>query len=115
VTICPDGEYGNLTDHQCHECIYYTLSGACVLVCPTGYFPQVNNSKTICQNCSDPSAVGNPCNRSYTFQVQTTVINNGEDFQHKIYLPNGLSSNVTAQQLLVNLSVAIEKPYRRRL
>jgi hypothetical protein len=96
VAVCPNGEYGNLTDNQCHECIYYTLQGSCVLTCPSGYFAQkINNSKAICQNCSDPSVTGNPCNRSYTFTVQTTYTNGGQDFQHKIYLSQLLSPNVT--------------------
>jgi hypothetical protein len=79
LIVCPNGEYGNITDHQCHDCIYYTLSGSCVLTCPSGYFPQLNGTKTICQSCTDPSAVGNPCNRSYTFQVQTEVTNGGSN------------------------------------
>jgi hypothetical protein len=78
VTVCPNGFYGNSTDYTCRDCIYYTFNGECVLSCPTGYFPQVNNSKTICQNCNDPSAVGNPCNRSYTFTVSTAVVDDGK-------------------------------------
>ena len=35
--------------------------------------------------------------------------------QHKIYLPNGLSSNVTAADLMNNLSVVISQPSRRLL
>lgn len=86
-----------------------------MLTCPAGFFPQINNSKTICQDCNDPSAVGNPCNRSYTFSVETTVINSGNNMQHKIYLPNGLSSNVTTADLMNNLSVVISQPSRRLL
>jgi hypothetical protein len=116
VLICPNGEYGNSTDYACHDCIYYTLQGSCVLSCPSGYFPQLaNNSKTICQNCSDPSATGNPCNRSYAFTVQTTVTNGGNNMEHKVFLPNGLSSSITAAQLMTNLSIVISQPSRRLL
>ena len=77
VTVCPNGYYGNSTDYTCRDCIYYTFNGNCVLSCPTEYFPQMKSSKTICQDCNDPSAVGNPCNRSYTFSVSTAVVDNG--------------------------------------
>ena len=53
------------------------------------------DNKTICQNCNDPSATGNPCNRSYTFSLETRVTNGGNNYQHKVLLGTALSSTVT--------------------
>lgn len=57
---------------------------------------------------------GNPCNRSYTFQVQTTVGDGGSTLVHKVILSGGLSNNISASDF-VNLSVSVVTPSRRRL
>jgi proprotein convertase subtilisin/kexin type 5 len=99
VTICPSGYYGNSSDYTCHDCIYYTLNGSCILTCPSGTFAQSVGNKSICQDCNATNVTGNPCNRSYSFQVQTTVGSNGNSLVHKVLLNGGLSSNITAAQL----------------
>jgi len=114
--ICPHGYYGNASDYSCRTCIYYTINGICVLTCPANTFAYtLNSSRTICQNCSDPSVTGNPCNRSYTFNVETKVINGGRNYQHKVFLSGGLSNSITLDKIKTNLTVYVTKPSRRLL
>lgn len=63
--------------------------------CPSSFFAQMINNKAVCTNCSDPSVTGNPCNRSYTFDVQTTVSPSGDSFVNKVVLAAPLSSDIT--------------------
>jgi len=53
------------------------------------------DNKAVCTNCSDPNVTGNPCNRSYTFDVQTTVSPSGDSFINKVVLASPLSSDIT--------------------
>lgn len=113
--MCPNGYYGNSSDYTCRDCIYYTLNGSCVLTCPSGTFGQLIGNKSVCQDCNGVNVTGNPCNRSYTFQVQTTIADGGNSYVHKVILGGGLSSSVTTEQLSTNLSVKIVTPSRRLL
>lgn len=115
VTICPSGYYGNSSDYTCRDCIYYTLNGTCIFTCPSGTFASAVGNKSICQDCNAENVTGNPCNRSYTFKVQTTVGNNGNSLVHKVILAGGLSSSITAETIKTNLSVNVVQPARRRL
>ena len=96
VLVCPDGYYGNSTDYSCRTCIYFSLNGVCVLTCPADTFAlRVDNSTTICKNCNDSDVTGNPCNQTYGFQIQTTVISGGSEMAHKVILDSAISANVT--------------------
>jgi hypothetical protein len=115
LTICTSGYYGNSSDYICHECIYYTLNGSCILTCPSGTFAKAIGNKSICQDCNSSNVTGNPCSHSYSFQVQTTIGSGGNTLVHKVILSGGLSSNVTIAQLSANLSVSVVTSSRRRL
>ena len=47
--------------------------------------------------------------------METQVIDGGTKMEHSVYLPNGLASNITVEQLMTNLSVVISQPARRLL
>jgi hypothetical protein len=47
--------------------------------------------------------------------VQTKAIDGGTKMEHSVYLPNGLASNITVEQLMTNLSVVVSQPARRLL
>lgn len=115
VTVCPGGYYGNSTDYTCRPCIYYTLAGKCLFTCPTNtYASLVSAGKYVCQDCSTVNTTG-PCQSANTFSVQTTVIDNGNSLQNKIFLSGGLLSSITAEQLMKNLTVYVTTPSRRLL
>ena len=90
-----------------------------MLTCPSNTFAYTlvtgNISKTICQNCTDPSVTGNPCNRTYTFNIETRVINGGKNLRHKVFLSGGLSKNITVDKIRTNLTVKVTTPSRRLL
>lgn len=53
------------------------------------------DGKAVCTNCSDPNVTGNPCSKSYTFDVQTTVSPSGDSFVNKVVLASPLSKDIT--------------------
>lgn len=90
--VCPDGTYGDPGTYSCISCPYFTYQGQCLLTCPNETNVDSTTGRTICKNCSTSA---NTCEEKYQFNLKTTVSEDGQSLIHNVYLPEGLSSQIS--------------------
>lgn len=85
----------------------YTFNGQCLSECPSGYQGSIGSIST-CVVCTATT-----CTNS--FIVSTKVVNGGNNFEHKVDLPKGLSSSSTANAIKNGVSVTLTTGTARML
>jgi hypothetical protein len=77
----------------------YTFSGQCLTQCPAGYVGSVSTTSSTCVVCDAASC------SSTGFTVATKVANGGSSYEHKVDLPEGLSSQSSLSAIQHGLTV----------
>ena len=98
--------YNNACVSSCPNSTY-TFNGQCLSECPSGYQGSIGSIST-CVVCTATT-----CTNS--FIVSTKVVNGGNNFEHKVDLPNGLSSSSTADAIKNGVSVTLTTGTARML